>query len=87
MSKDTISPGEEMEGFCFCRHFFQPRSPQHFMQIIDKATKTSVGLLRLLPDNLPFYPYYNDGRRLNNNVSIKATATTEDEEEDAGGLR
>jgi hypothetical protein len=39
------------------------------MQIIDKATK-SVGLLRLIPDNLPFYPYYNDGRRLNNNVSI-----------------
>ena len=61
------------------------------MQIIDKATTiNSVGLLRLLrllPDNLPFYPYYNDGRRLNNNVSIKATATTEDEEEDAGGLR
>jgi hypothetical protein len=41
------------------------------MQIIDKATTiNSVGLLRLLPDNLPFYPYYNDGRRLNNNVAI-----------------
>lgn len=29
----------------------------------------SAGLLRLLPDNLPFYPYHNNGRRHSNNVN------------------
>lgn len=29
----------------------------------------SVGLLRLLPDNLPFYPYCNNGRHHSNNVN------------------